>query len=143
MNQEIIQKAGALISANTAHMGAENPACVLSQIDLDGSPTAATITPSKSDGIAWITFCSGLESNWAKRIARDPRACVCFSTGAYNLSLIGTLEADTDPAVKREMWYAGLEAHFAGPDDPAYCVLRFRTLRYNLFVDWKEARGAL
>lgn len=143
MSQEIIRKAGELISANTVHAGAENPVCVLAQLDLDGSPTAATITPSKADGISWITFCSGLESNWAKRQARDCRACVCFSMGEYNISLVGVLEIDTDPAVKQEMWYAGMGQHFKGPDDPAYCVLRFRTERYNLLVDWQTARGTL
>ena len=30
-----------------------------------------------------------------------------------------------------------------GPEDPNYCVLGFKTERYNLLVDWKEARGIL
>ena len=39
------------------------------------------------------------------------------------------------------MWYKGLEENFDGPEDPNYCVLLFKTERYNLFVDWKEAKG--
>jgi len=46
-------------------------------------------------------------------------------------------------ATKRETWYAGLENHFSGPDDPYFCVLRFQAERHNLLVGWKEARGAL
>jgi general stress protein 26 len=49
----------------------------------------------------------------------------------------------TDPDVKKEMWYGGLANHFNGPEDPNYCVLRFKTQRYNLLVDWKEATGTL
>jgi hypothetical protein len=28
-------------------------------------------------------------------------------------------------------------------EDKGYCVLRFSTRRYNLLVDWKEAKGNL
>jgi hypothetical protein len=31
----------------------------------------------------------------------------------------------------------------SGPDDPNFCVLRFRTERYNLLVDWQQAQGTL
>lgn len=141
MSQAILDKAASIVNANTRHQGADNPICVLSQIDLDGSPTAATITPSKADGLRWVTLCSGLESNWAKRCKSDPSACLCFSTGEYNISLVGTLQIVTDPDIKREMWYKGLENHFSGPEDPGYCVLRFETQRYNLLVDWQEVRG--
>ena len=41
------------------------------------------------------------------------------------------------------MWYEGLKNHFSGPDDPNYCVLRFKTERYNLMIDWKEVKGSL
>lgn len=53
------------------------------------------------------------------------------------------VEVLTDPEIKSEMWYDGLANHFSGPEDPDYCVLRFKTKRYNLLVDWKEARGEL
>lgn len=143
MNEKTISRAAEIIKANTAHGTGQPTACVLCQIDMDGAPTAATITPSKSEGIAWITFDSGLESNWAKRARRDNRACVCFSTTEYNISLVGTLEIVTDPQVKQEMWYEGMGNHFTGPDDANYCVLRFVTQRYNLLVDWQEARGGV
>jgi len=146
MSKEVIAKAGEIIRQSTAHStpkGSE-PYCVLALIDAGGYPTASTITASKADGINRLTFCTGLESNKAKRIANCNRASVCFNKdGAYNITLVGTIEVVTDPAVKREMWYAGMGQHFNGPDDPGYCVLRFKTERYNLLVDWKEAEGAL
>lgn len=137
MNSEIISKAAEIIAGNCNQSGY----CALAQLDLDGSPTAATITPAKADGIREIFFGSGLESNWAKRATACPKASVCFNSPTYNVTLTGTIEIITDPAVKREMWYDGLEHHFSGHDDPAYCVLRFVTARYNLFVDWQSERG--
>ena len=56
---------------------------------------------------------------------------------------VGTIEVLTDPVVKKEMWYGGLVNHFNGPEDPNYCVLHFKTERYNLLVDWKEVRGTM
>lgn len=146
MHEEIIKKAGEIIAQNTAHNtpeGAE-PCCVLALIDEDGYPTASTITASKSDGIKQILFCTGLESNKAKRIAKSNRASVCFNiNGTCNITLTGDIEVVTDPAVKQEMWYAGMGEHFSGADDPGYCILRFTTRRYNLLVDWQEATGRL
>ena len=146
MNKEIIERAGEIIRQNTAHnspQGSE-PYCVLGLIDANGYPTASTLTAAKADGINWITFCTGLGSNKAERISSCNRASVCFNRGgAYNITLVGTIEIITDAAIKQEMWYEGLKNHFSGPDDPNYCVLRFHTERYNLLVDWQEAQGVL
>jgi len=56
---------------------------------------------------------------------------------------VGTVEILTDPKAKEDAWYAGCENHWSGPDDPEYCVLRFITKRYNLFVGWESAEGIL
>ena len=112
-------------------------------IDLEGYPTVSTITASKADGINWLTFCTGLGSDKANRIKRCNRASVCFNSDEYNITLVGTMDIITDPDVKNEMWYSGLSNHFSGPQDPNYCVLRFKTERYNLLVDWKEVKGRL
>ena len=138
MNTQI-QKAAEIISQNTA----AGTSCVLALIDSNGYPTASTITASKSDGIKFITFGTGLSSNKAKRIQACGRACVCFSSEAYNITLVGDIEIATEPEIKKETWYDGLENHFSGPDDPNFCVLRFTTKRYNLMVDWTEVEGTL
>lgn len=137
MDTGIIARAGEIVGKNTG-MGTH---CVLAQLDLDGYPTASTITASKAGGIEWVAFCTGLGGTRTNRIERCSRASVCFNAEDYNITLVGTLEIVTDPQTKREMWYEGLANHFKGPDDPDYCVLRFKTERYNLLVDWREARG--
>ena len=140
MNQEIVAKAGEIVMKNTG----ETSYCVLALIDLDGSPTASTISAAKADGINWITFCTGLVGTpKTSRIQKCNRASVCFSAPEYNITLVGTIETLTDPDVKNEMWYDGLKNLFSGPEDPNFCVLRFKTERYNLFVDWKAATGEL
>ena len=144
MDREIIARAGEIISWNTAQGASEGaePYCVLALIGENGGPTASAITAAKADGIAWIAFCTGLTGNKARRIAADGRASVCFCAADHNITLTGRIEVETDPAVKNEMWYEGLKNHFSGVEDANYCVLRFRTERYNLLVDWKEAVGA-
>jgi general stress protein 26 len=139
MNKEIITRAEEIVAQNTG----EGTYCVLALIDLDGYPTSSTITTSKAEGINWLTFCTGRGSDKTNRIIRCNSASVCFNSNEYNITLIGTIDIITDPKVKKEMWYGGLVNHFSGPQDPNYCVLRFKTERYNLLVDWKEAKGRL
>ena len=139
MHAEIIKQAGEKVQKNTG----ENSYCVLALVDLDGYPTTSTITASKANGIKWLTFCTGLGSIRTNRIDKCNRASVCFNAEDYNITLVGTMEILTDLDIKKEMWYEGLTNHFSGPEDPSYCVLRFNTQRYNLLVDWKEARGVL
>lgn len=139
MNEEIIARAGEIIAKKTG--GGNEGYCVLALIDKDGYPTASTISASKAEGINRITFCTGLGSNKADRIKQCSHASVCFNAIDHNITLVGTIEILTDLDIKKEMWYKGLEENFDGPEDPNYCVLLFKTERYNLFVDWKEAKG--
>ena len=136
MNQDIIKKAADIISKQRLE-------CVLALIDAQGYPTASTITVSKNDGINWLTFCTGLRGNKAKRIEKCNRASVCFYSlePIYNITLVGDIEVITTPEIKKEMWYDGLEYHFEGIDDPNYSVLKFTTKRYNLMVGEEECEG--
>ena len=138
MNNEVITQAAEILAA------AEY--CALALIDAEGYPTAATITPSKTKGIEWIAFGTGLGSNWAKRIEKCNRASVCCNSAKHNITLVGTIDVVTDLATRKEMWYAGLENHFSGPEDPGFCVLRFNTKRYSLLMlgeKVEEASGTL
>lgn len=145
MNQEILKKAGEIIARHCVHSGFSDKilVCALGMIDMNETPTVAAITAARAGGIKWITFGTGLTSNKVKRLAFSSRASVCFLSETYNVSLAGTLEVQTEPAVKKENWYDGLAQHFRGPDDPNYCVLKFTTECYNLLIDWQEVRGAV
>ncbi len=137
MNKEIMKKAGEIVEKNTRG----DTYCSLGLIDVDGYPTVSTITASKADGIRVITFGTGLHSTKTERINKCNRASVCFNAPDYNITLVGRIEVVTDPEIKKETWYQGLEMHYKGYEDPEFCVLKFVTERYNLLVDWQEIKG--
>lgn len=140
-NETIIARAGELI-AQRAAAGDGNYAALILE-DLDGFPTASTFSIAKAEGIRWAAFCTGAGSHAAQCIARCRKASVLLNSPEYHMALTGTAEVCTDLALKQEMWYEGLARHFSGPEDPNLCVIRFTTQRFNLFVDWNEARGEI
>jgi len=143
MSQDYITKAAEIIKENSAQGEVGFGICTLSLIDEAGYPTASIMMPSKSEGIHWITFGTMLDENRAKRAAKCNRASVCFGTAEHCINLVGEIEIITTDNVKREMWYDGLSHHFTGPDDPNYCVLKFTTKRYKLFLDFQDISGTL
>lgn len=136
--QTIMEKAAKIIQSQCN----EDGYCALTLMDPDNRPCTTTITPSKAEGIQWMTFCTGYGTR-TERIQFRPDACVCFNSPTYHISLKGTMEIITDSEVKKEMWYDGLSNHFSGPEDPGYVVLKFKTDSYTLFIDWETVRGTL
>jgi general stress protein 26 len=144
MNQGVITRANDVINAKTGYIGGGMEGyAALALIDECGYPTASTLTIAKADGIRWLTFCTSPESNKAKRIGKCNRASVCINSSEYNITLVGTVEVVTDAETKNDNWLEPMNdgAHWSGSDDPAFCVLRFTTERYNLFVGYEEAKG--
>jgi len=147
MNEKVIAKAAEIIRSKSSevNMGA---GVALSLIDDEGYPTTSSVSIAKSDGIRQITFCTTMGSNKAKRAMACNRASICIfddkydenyeESSYYNITLVGTIEVVTDLETKKEMWYEGMEEHCSGPEDENYCVLRFTTKRYNLWVDLGE-----
>ena len=138
MDQKIIEKASEFISKNGL-------GCIMAVIDFDGYPTASTISVSKNDGIKCLTFCTKLDSIKVKRITKCNLASVCISSSEtfWNITLVGKIEVITDPQIKKEMWYEGLEHHFTGYEDKNYCVLKFVTERYKFFIDNEGIEGKI
>jgi general stress protein 26 len=143
MNEKTIARAGEIIRSKSSeeNMGA---GVALTLMDDEGYPTTSSVSIAKSDGIQQITFCTTMDSNKAKRAAACNRASVCVfddnyeGNSYYNITLVGTIEIVKDLETKKEMWYEGMAEHSSGPDDPEFCVLRFTTKRYNLWVDMGE-----
>lgn len=145
MSKNAIEKAEKIINSKTAavNMGT---GVTLSLLDHEGYPTTSTLSISKADGIKQLTFGASLASNKAKRALANGRASICifddnFESGDYyNITLVGDVEVVTDIELKKETWYEGLEEHFpnGGVNDPDYCVLKFTTKRYNLWVNMEE-----
>jgi len=145
MSKEVIKKAADTIADNTVkNKTYNNEVCVLTLNGEGGYPYSSVITPAKSDGIKTICFATNAESGKLKCLKKNAKASVCFCSGDYNISLEGDIEIISDPAIKKEMWYDGLEHHHTGADDPTYFVLKFTTKNYNLFfVTGEMAQGTL
>ena len=139
MNEEIIEKAGRIISERA---GGSDNYCALIFVDQNGYPHASTFSISKSEGIKWLTFCTGTGAK-ADIINNCSKAGVCINSSNYHIGLKGTVQQITDPEVKKEMWYDWLKNHFSGWEDSNYCVLKFTTESYSLFVDWQDVKGDL
>lgn len=120
--------------------------CVLALMDSDGFPTAAVITPTKTQGIRQVFIGNSIHSNWVKRAGACDRASLCYHTSQpeCNITLVGTIEVVTgDMALKKEMWSDWMEQYYTGPEDPGFCVLRFTTKRYSIFMEGQQVRGTL
>ena len=145
MGQKAIIKAEEIIKNKTAEVNMGG-GVTLSLLDREGYPTTSTLSIAKAEGIRQITFAAQLDSNKAKRAKENSRASVCifddnYEGGAYyNITLVGDIEVVTDIEMKKETWYQGLEEYFpnGGLNDPNYCVLKFITKRYNVWVDMEE-----
>ena len=134
------------IIARAAEIMASTRDCVLALIDADGYPTAATITPSRTEGIKRIYIGNNIVSNWTKRAGNCNRASVCYTSSRpeCNITLVGAIDVlTTDLALKKEMWSPWMDMYYSGPDDPKFCVLRFNTKRYSLYVDGQQIRGTV
>jgi len=146
MNKEIIAKAEEIINSKTGYIeDGMGGYAALALIDENGYPTVSTLTIAKADGIKWITFCTSPDRNSVKRASKCNRASVCINSNEYNITLVGTIELVTDSAVKKDMWLPTMDdgAHWSGPDDPNFCVLKFTTERYSLFVGYEDAEGKM
>ena len=143
MNEKVITRAEEVLAGLTKFEHGCLECCVLALIDDEGYPTAATISPVKIDGIRKVTFCSGMGSNWVKRIEKCNRASVCFNSEEkqYNITLVGEIKIITDITVKKEMWYNGMGYYYSGPEDPGFCVLEFSTKRYSLMLSETDAEN--
>ena len=88
---KIVARAGDLIAQRTVRQD-KNSYATLVTMDPDGSPVPTTISPSRSEGIRWVTFCTGRGAPSALRLGENPRAAVCFNSPSYHISLTGTAE---------------------------------------------------
>ena len=141
MNEKTIAKAAEIVE-NLA--GKDEGFCTLALIDESGFPTASTVSIIKADGINQLMFGVSLDDNKAHRVQACNRASVCINSGEYNITLVGTAEILTGAASKEALWQPWFsEIWPGGVTDPDFCVLRFSTLRYSLWLGEEPAAGTL
>lgn len=132
MNANIFEKANQVIkTCNTAYIGV---------IDENGCPSVSTMSPIKPENIFEVYFSTNLDANKTKRLLKDKRASVCFSTDKDNITLVGEAEILTDQETKSRMWldwFSGI--YLQGETDPNYCIIKIATKRVSLWVDGEGA----
>lgn len=75
------------------------------------------------DGDLW--FIASRDAHWVDQIATNPQVNVAFSSSDTWISLAGQAGMVDDPAKKRELWDASVEAWFPkGEDDPNIILIR-------------------
>ncbi len=142
MNQKAIKKAHEIVNAKSDFVGGGMEGYVsLALIDEDGYPVITTISIAKADGIKWLTFVPGSERNSVKRANKCNRACVCINSRYYHISLVGTIEVLTDVESRKDNWQEPLREYWSGPEEADYCVLRFTTERYTIYLIDKDFEG--
>ena len=146
MDNITIVKAGEIIASKTDYVGGGMEGfVVLNLIDEDGCPSGSAITISKAEDIEWVSMLTSMDSNKVRRIGKNNKAGLVFASTEYNISLTGTIEVITDPAIRKDHWQDAMAENHGGHDSPDYCTLLFKTSRYNIYLvnDGLEAQGVI
>ena len=138
MSEKAIAKAQEIINARTDYIGdgMEGYATVTT-IDENGYPSSTTMSISKADGIAWVTFNSGANAAPVQRIAKNNKGCVCLSSSDYHINLVGTFEILDDAKSKKDNWQEPLTQYYANVDkaiEHGLMPIKFTTKRYNIYI---------
>ncbi len=139
MNTKVIAKANEIVNGKSGFIGGGMDGWVsLALIDDNGYPVITTISIAKANGINWLTFVPGSGRNSVKRASKCNRACVCINSRYYHISLVGTVDILTDANSKKDNWMEPLKEYWNGPEEADYCVLRFTTEQYTIYLIDKD-----
>jgi general stress protein 26 len=110
----------------------------VSVVDSEGYPSVATRSNIKPDGISSCYFSTGTNDNMAIRIKGNNKGGVCFRKDGDNVSLVGEFEIIDDMETNRDLWVDWFIDYFPeGVEDPNYCIVRFKTKRISLWIDYE------
>ena len=144
---DIWEKAKTLVTSSTVHGKNGNDIYgtdwVLTVIDEEGYPCSTMLTASKADGFDTVYFCTGSNYRKTRRLLKDKRACIyLFNESLFAaVSLVGDAAVVTEPDIKKQVWFDELKDSFSGPDDNNWCVIAFKPIRYNFFIDGQNVYG--
>ena len=83
--ETILARAAEIIAQRTVRQDKDSFGTLIT-IDPDGSPVPTTISPSRSEGIRWITFCTGRGAPSPVRLDQNNKAAVCLNSPTYHIS---------------------------------------------------------
>ena len=119
----------------------------IGSVDENGFPAIrAMLRPRKREGMKTIWFSTNTPTHKVQHFKSNSNACVyfCDPAGFRGALLVGRMEVLEAQEYKAMLWQEGDELYYpGGVSDPNYCVLLFRTERYNLMIDWQEIGGTV
>jgi len=96
----------------------------------------------KASGLSEIYFTTLKESAKVKHFSQNNKAGVSFCIGYDSVSLMGEIEIIDDINVKKAVWKGGRLEHRLTEDKcHKYCVLKFKTTEFTLYIDNKKKAG--
>jgi general stress protein 26 len=132
---KVLKRAAEIIQAKTNYVGGGmEGTAVITTIDDQGYPVLSTKSLIKADGINWITFATSKGDLTEKRLTKNNKAALCFSSSEYNISLTGTFELLDDLATKKANWLDLMSQVWSGADDQNIVILKFTTKKYSVFI---------
>jgi len=136
MSSKIINKSSEMIKkASNAHLGV---------VDENGYPVVMSMSLTNTESISEVYMTTTLDSNKAVCLKKNNKASLCISNENDNITLVGEIEICTDQETKSKCWQNWFnEVYEGGETDPNYCVLKFTTKRYKLFIGYETAEGCL
>jgi general stress protein 26 len=111
----------------------------------DGKPRVRYVVGRADEDMA-MRFSTHLDSSKIRQLKMNPTVAITMGATKIGsdrwLQLEGVAEVSTTEAERRGFWFEGLKAHFAGPDDPRYCIVIVRPTRIELMsYAWDRSRS--
>ena len=110
-----------------------------STVSSSGYPRSVAMDVVKHDGVRelWMTTYYGSEK--VRHIRENPKAGISFVHEADSVSLTGRVEIIRDENTLKDFWMPVFSYYFNSPENPNYCLLRFRAEEAVLWIDGQSA----
>lgn len=113
--------------------------CTVASVSELGYPRICVLMPLKHNGIREFWFSTGANGTKVRHFRQNEKTGVTFYHGGDSVTLTGTMQIETDRAVKDalwEQWRDFLAKHFpnGGKDDPDFCVLHFTARETTVYI---------
>lgn len=113
----------------------------IASVDTNGFPRPVPMSKIKSEGLNTVWFATGTNTEKTKHFQKNNKAGICFFAGENSVFETGIVEILTDMDTKKALWQDWFIAHFPqGPEDPEYCILKFKGEKATLWIDSEFVR---
>lgn len=107
----------------------------LATVTEEGRPQVRYVV-GRADADLVLRFSTHLDSGKIRQLRSNPQVCVTLGARDVRssrwLQVEGRADVTTTDAERQGFWFDGLKAHFAGRDDPRYCVVVITPTRIAL-----------